>query len=875
MDREVRHPDGGMRPSRRGNVTVRDVAGRVHKDRPSSSDAPPAVGNQPRTSLAPTTRIPDATTTAVPEPTRTSIPIGWASDDSPEIEPSEPNASVAVGPDHVVHAVDSVMRIARRDGSSPIAVTFDTLFGLGGQYPNEGGRVIFDGAHQRWVATETSWDCFPGPGASVGHGYLDFAISRSADPTGVWDIYYFTFANRLPTLVRAGTSTDKLAFATWSRPNLPGCASIGGYDYSETLVLMWSTALNGTGSADHFSVKAFENYYNQQLLAPNPATSATIHAISYLPGTDVQPSGNYVHQRITGVVPNTVIANDPVTFDPPSWATAIHQPGRVGGAFADTEVMSAALLGNRLVFAAGYGITSVGDTDPRMALRVIELNTSASTGVVKQDFLLSEPGASFVGGSVAFAANGDLHIGFNRSSDTDYLSSWAVYQPAGATPNTVSARTLLTEASSTYGFDDWGAVFTGATDPLVPDQAWLAVEDVTGSGTWRTTVWSMSTATGDTYVPVPPIRILDTRTGTGLTDPFFNSVPRTFNVAGAGGGAIPADAVAITGNLTVANQQSAGYVSAGPTIGPNPTTSTINFPFGDDRANNVTLPLDANGDLTAVFKGPPSKFTDLILDITGYYLADASGATYEPVTSVRKLDTRNGTGLSGKFQVDAPRSFQVTGGSIPAGAIAVTGNLTVVGQTKRGYVSLTPAANANPTTSTINFPLGDTRANGVTVPLSPTGKVWAVYKATTAGTTDLIFDVNGYYVDGTSGLRFFPLNPGRIMDTRTSALTQLSGAFSSSVPRTLVTGGHFGVPGDALAVTGNLTVVGQTAGGYVSITKDPTASPAVSTLNFPAGDVRANGATVPLNAANDMALVYKATSGARTHLILDLTGYFR
>ena len=101
------------------------------------------------------------------------------------------------------------------------------------------------------------------------------------------------------------------------------------------------------------------------------------------------------------------------------------------------------------------------------------------------------------------------------------------------------------------------------------------------------------------------------------------------------------------------------------------------------------------------------------------------------------------------------------------------------------------------------------------------------------------------------------------------------GPFSSSVPRTLVTGGHFGVPGDALAVTGNLTVVGQTKAGYVSITKDPTASPAVSTLNFPAGDVRANGTTVPLNAANDMAIVYKATAGAKTHLILDLTGYFR
>jgi hypothetical protein len=91
-----------------------------------------------------------------------------------------------------------------------------------------------------------------------------------------------------------------------------------------------------------------------------------------------------------------------------------------------------------------------------------------------------------------------------------------------------------------------------------------------------------------------------------------------------------------------------------------------------------------------------------------------------------------------------------------------------------------------------------------------------------------------------------------------------------------VTGGHFGVPNDALAVTGNLTVASQTYAGYVSITKDPIANPPVSTINFPLGDIRANGATVPLNASNDMALVYKsAKAGAKTHLILDLAGYFR
>jgi hypothetical protein len=189
-------------------------------------------------------------------------------------------------------------------------------------------------------------------------------------------------------------------------------------------------------------------------------------------------------------------------------------------------------------------------------------------------------------------------------------------------------------------------------------------------------------------------------------------------------------------------------------------------------------------------------------------------------------------------------------------------------------VALTPLETASPTTSTLNFPFGDIRANGVTVPLSDTGTLAAVYVAV-GGTTDVVFDVTGYYVDGTTGLRFYPLNPARIMDTRSSALTQLFGAFTSSQPRTLVTGGHFGVPADGLAVTGNLTVVGQTKAGLVSITKVAEPSPSVSTLNFPIGDIRANGVTVPLNSANDLVVMYKAASGAKTHLVLDLTGYFR
>ena len=105
----------------------------------------------------------------------------------------------------------------------------------------------------------------------------------------------------------------------------------------------------------------------------------------------------------------------------------------------------------------------------------------------------------------------------------------------------------------------------------------------------------------------------------GLTGPFAANTPRVFQVAGKPG--IPTNAIAVTGNVTVTNQTAGGYLSVTPTAVVNPLSSTINFPVGDNRANNVTIPLSADGKLAAVYKAPGGRTTQLIFDVTGYFLA--------------------------------------------------------------------------------------------------------------------------------------------------------------------------------------------------------------------------------------------------------------
>ena len=106
-----------------------------------------------------------------------------------------------------------------------------------------------------------------------------------------------------------------------------------------------------------------------------------------------------------------------------------------------------------------------------------------------------------------------------------------------------------------------------------------------------------------------------------------------------------------------------------------------------------------------------------MFDVTGYFVPGASGATYVPLTPARLLDSRVGNGLSGKFTANTPRSFQVSGRR-RAGQRGGRHRQPDRHQPDRGRAAfLGPNPTASPSSSTLNFPLGDNRANGVTLAL--------------------------------------------------------------------------------------------------------------------------------------------------------------
>lgn len=133
----------------------------------------------------------------------------------------------------------------------------------------------------------------------------------------------------------------------------------------------------------------------------------------------------------------------------------------------------------------------------------------------------------------------------------------------------------------------------------------------------------------------------------------------------------------------------------------------------------------------------------------------------------RILDTRENLGLSGSFVSDTPRDVQVTGsvpvasgGSavvVPADAVAVLVNVTVVTPDSDGFLSLRPAgATGIPRTSTVNFTAGSVTPNSATVDLAAGGLVQVYVKTASAtGTAHVLIDVVGYTVDHTFDDRYY------------------------------------------------------------------------------------------------------------------------
>jgi glucose/arabinose dehydrogenase len=119
--------------------------------------------------------------------------------------------------------------------------------------------------------------------------------------------------------------------------------------------------------------------------------------------------------------------------------------------------------------------------------------------------------------------------------------------------------------------------------------------------------------------------------------------------------------------------------------------------------------------------------------------------------------------------------------------------------------------------------------------------------------------------------KYNTVSPCRVLDTRSSG-----GALASGAERLVPVTGTCGVPASARAVAVNVTVTGATGAGYVSVYPGNAPIPATSTVNFGAGQTRANNAVSKLSTDGQGRIKAFAamTGGGSVHFIIDVAGYF-
>jgi hypothetical protein len=356
---------------------------------------------------------------------------------------------------------------------------------------------------------------------------------------------------------------------------------------------------------------------------------------------------------------------------------------------------------------------------------------------------------------------------------------------------------------------------------------------------------------GTVFTPVSPTRIFDSRDSSKIPAHGSRAVPIPT-------GLVPADATAVVFNLTGTDPEGPTWLADGPGTQGTPTTSSLNLAAGETRANLVTVAL-GHGDNPGIWVGAGPNAVDAIVDIAGYY-SPSGGSKYTSLAPQRILDTRNTAPLG----PGDTRTISLQG-QLPADATAVVFNLTGTDVTGPTFVTAYPTGEPRPDASNLNLVPGKDTPNLVAVRLGPNRTVTL---SNAHFSTDLVVDLAGYYSAG-STQAFYPLLPGRVLDTRNADGTPRE-PFKPGDQVRLLSLDQW-LPFGATAAVINLTATDVTGNSVLTVWAPDQAKPGVSNLNLLPGQTSANAAFAPLDGGRATEVDNRE---GQLDLIVDLAGYF-
>jgi hypothetical protein len=215
----------------------------------------------------------------------------------------------------------------------------------------------------------------------------------------------------------------------------------------------------------------------------------------------------------------------------------------------------------------------------------------------------------------------------------------------------------------------------------------------------------------------------------------------------------------------------------------------------------------------------------------------------------RVVDTRIGVG-GGRLPAGSVLAVTLAGvAGVPAsGAAAVSLNLTAVGASGPGYLSVYPCGGAPPLVSSVNYAGPAPVANKAVVALGPSGSVCVK----TLQAVDAVVDVDGWLpADGP----FQPVVPYRAIDTRVAGGRTTDIAVQAA-------------PAGSIGAIVNATVTDPAADGFATVYPCGQAAPLASNVNFLKNQTVPGASVVGVDASGRVCVHTNVAS----NLVVDVFG---
>ncbi|MGE0878388.1 MAG: NlpC/P60 family protein [Acidimicrobiia bacterium] len=334
--------------------------------------------------------------------------------------------------------------------------------------------------------------------------------------------------------------------------------------------------------------------------------------------------------------------------------------------------------------------------------------------------------------------------------------------------------------------------------------------------------------------PLPPLRLVDTRTAQRIdsSTPLIVPVPVSDTV--------PDSATSVLVNLTAVDARSAGYLTLFPCGDVMPATSNVNFTSSRPVAGAATVGLGRQRSICVYASAP----THVIIDLNGWFGADGVGMT--AMNPTRLLDTRTSGRTKDRVYRIEPGPF-----GVPAGATAVTVNVTVTVPADAGYATAYPCGANVPLASNLNYDKGATVANLATVALQD-----GSFCVTTSTNADVVVDLQAWFGPGAPARTVDGVATRRLLDTRSSTIVAAGTSVEVSIA-------------SSSAVMLTIVATEPKGAGYLTVYPCDQARPTTSNLNYAKGQTVANTALV--NGLGSLVCVY---SSATAHVVVDLNARY-